>query len=88
MLVVFQNKIIYMPGLPPNARWERIEDYSSRCAGIKWREERVRASDGTDLAFCVADINVGKSASQAEDKPPDKHVYILYFQGLPPSPVV
>ncbi|ETS82158.1 hypothetical protein PFICI_07160 [Pestalotiopsis fici W106-1] len=46
MLVTFQNKIIYMPGLPPNARSEKIEDYASRCAGISWREERIRAADG------------------------------------------
>jgi hypothetical protein len=38
MMVVFQNKIIYMPGLPPNARRERIEDYKNQCGGIEWRE--------------------------------------------------
>lgn len=38
MMVVFQNKIIYMPGLPPNARGERIEDYKNQCGGIQWRE--------------------------------------------------
>jgi uncharacterized protein len=38
MMVVFQNKIIYMPGLPPNARRERIEDYKNQCGGIQWRE--------------------------------------------------
>ncbi len=47
MMVVFKNKIIYMPGLPPNARWEKIADHASRCGGIQWKEERTKAADGT-----------------------------------------
>ncbi|KAI1413242.1 alpha/beta-hydrolase [Hypoxylon sp. FL1857] len=78
MMVTFQNKIIYMPGLPPNARWEKIQDYASRCAGIQWREERVRAADGTDLALCVTDVDLGLSATSGL---PDVVFYILYFQG-------
>ncbi|KAI0384054.1 alpha/beta-hydrolase [Hypomontagnella monticulosa] len=78
MLVTFQNKIIYMPGLPPNARWEKIQDYASRCAGIPWREERIRASDGTDLALCVTELELGSGATSAQ---PDVAFYILYFQG-------
>lgn len=97
MMVIFQNKIIYMPGLPPNARWESIKDYSRRCAGISWREERLRAADGTDLALCLADIDLGRrsttilpdrtSSLGSEDRspprglPPPIPVYILYFQG-------
>ncbi|KAG7116760.1 Lysophosphatidylserine lipase ABHD12 like protein [Verticillium longisporum] len=45
MMVVFQNKIIYMPGLPPNARRERIEDYARQCGGISWQARRIRAAD-------------------------------------------
>ncbi|KAI1103615.1 alpha/beta-hydrolase [Jackrogersella minutella] len=78
MLVIFQNKIIYMPGLPPNARWEKIQDYASRCAGIRWREERVRATDGTDLALCVTDVDLGPGATSIK---PNVAFYILYFQG-------
>ncbi|KAI1342782.1 Alpha/Beta hydrolase protein [Xylariaceae sp. FL0016] len=78
MMVVFQNKIIYMPGLPPNARWETISDYAHRCSGIKWREERTRASDGTDLALCVADLKLGRRSDPAQ---PAIALYILYFQG-------
>lgn len=40
MMVIFQNKIIYMPGLPPNARGERIEDYKNQCGGVGWKEVR------------------------------------------------
>ncbi|OTB04401.1 hypothetical protein M426DRAFT_22799 [Hypoxylon sp. CI-4A] len=78
MLVTFQNKIIYMPGLPPNARWEKIQDYANRCAGIEFREERVRAADGTDLALCVADVDLGPNGTSVR---PDVAFYILYFQG-------
>ncbi|KAI1378574.1 alpha/beta-hydrolase [Hypoxylon crocopeplum] len=78
MLVTFQNKIIYMPGLPPNARRETLEDYTSRCAGVRWREERVRAADGTDLALCVTDVDLGPSAASTQ---PGVAFYILYFQG-------
>ncbi|KAI0428888.1 Alpha/Beta hydrolase protein [Xylaria sp. FL1042] len=78
MMVVFQNKIIYMPGLPPNSRWEKIEDYRRRLANIAWREERVRAADGTDLALCVADLELG---SESQRRSPNTAFYILYFQG-------
>ncbi|KAI0847097.1 alpha/beta-hydrolase [Daldinia vernicosa] len=78
MLVIFQNKIIYMPGLPPNARWEKIEDHASRCAGIKWREERIRAADGTDLALCITDMELGSGATSSG---PNVAFYILYLQG-------
>ncbi|KAI0452333.1 Alpha/Beta hydrolase protein [Xylaria acuta] len=78
MMVVFQNKIIYMPGLPPNSRREKIYDYKDRLAGIAWREERIRAADGTDLALCVTDVELG---SKRDLRSPDTAFYILYFQG-------
>ncbi|KAI0126951.1 Alpha/Beta hydrolase protein [Xylariales sp. AK1849] len=83
MLVIFQNKIIYMPGLPPNARWEKIEDYAKLCGGVRWREERTRSADGTDLALCVADVDVGRpsGAGAGASESPDSNCYILYFQG-------
>ncbi|KAJ2989627.1 hypothetical protein NUW58_g3377 [Xylaria curta] len=77
-MVVFQNKIIYMPGLPPNSRREKINDYRDRLGSILWREERVRAADGTDLALCVTDLDLG---SKRDSHSPDTAFYILYFQG-------
>ncbi|KAJ3579729.1 hypothetical protein NPX13_g830 [Xylaria arbuscula] len=68
-----------MPGLPPNSRWEKISDYKDRLAGISWREERTRAADGTDLALCVADLELG--SEKEESRSPDATFYILYFQG-------
>ncbi|RYP73804.1 hypothetical protein DL771_003382 [Monosporascus sp. 5C6A] len=78
MMVAFQNKIIYMPGLPPNTRWEKISDYASRCGGLQWQEERVRTADGTDLALCVTEVDMGRNQPS---KPPDLAFYVLYFQG-------
>ncbi|TRX94957.1 hypothetical protein FHL15_004042 [Xylaria flabelliformis] len=49
-----------------------------RVAGINWREERVRASDGTDLALCVTDLELG---TKRDLRSPDTAFYILYFQG-------
>jgi uncharacterized protein len=73
MMVVFQNKIIYMPGLPPNARRETIDDYKNQCGGIQWREEKTKAIDGTQISLCVSSVDSGPN--------PVKTVYILYFQG-------
>lgn len=65
MMIVFQNKIIYMPGMPPNARRERIEDYVRQCGGVQWEEHRIRAEDGTNLALCVAStVAAGKKPSK------------------------
>ena len=84
MLAVFQNKIIYTPGLPPNARRDTIADYESECHGIQWREERIRSADNTKLALCVAEV-----CSSGDRKPLTPvmtsagrtPIYILYFQG-------
>ncbi|KAI0141644.1 alpha/beta-hydrolase [Xylariaceae sp. FL1272] len=84
MMIVFQNKIIYMPGLPPNSRWEKISDYKDRLGGINWREERCKASDGTDLALCVTDLDLGSekyAQTGGEETDQTKRFYVLYFQG-------
>lgn len=82
MMVVFQNKIIYMPGLPPNARRENVADYKNQCSGIQWQEERIKSADGTRISLCVASVVNGSDVWQ-----PMKTVYILYFQGHFPSSV-
>lgn len=80
MMVLFQNKIIYMPSLPPNARWEMIEDYARKCGNIKWREETIRSSDGTEIALCLTSVKskpIEPSVKFTNRLP----LYILYFQG-------
>ena len=77
-MVIFQNKIIYMPSVPPFSRSETIEDYTKQCGGITWKEKRIKAADGVDLALAVASVDgitdeVRKEAS---------HIAIVYCQGL------
>lgn len=75
-MVVFQRKIIYMPGIPPYARREGIAEYAQKCGGIKWREEKVQSADGTNISLCVADTDPSISSSSVSSP-----AYILYFQG-------
>lgn len=77
MMVLFQNKIIYMPGLPPGARQEKIEDYQKQCGSIGWEEKHIGSLDGTDLALCIS----ASSANERSEIAGTKHIIILYFQG-------
>jgi hypothetical protein len=87
MMVLFQNTIIYNPFLPPNARSMTIDEVSRDCGRLKWREERIKSLDGTEIALCVADVPSVSEPSlvKAKTKTP---VYILYFQGWPFSLIV
>lgn len=77
MMVVFQNKIIYMPSIPPFSRRERIEDYEAQCKPVRWQEKRIKAADGVDIALALASLN----GSQEESSKGAAHVVIVYFQG-------
>ncbi|KAL8754272.1 MAG: hypothetical protein Q9184_005162 [Pyrenodesmia sp. 2 TL-2023] len=77
MLVIFQNKIIYMPSVPPFSRSEKIKDYEAQCKPIVWEEKRIKAADGVELALAVGNI-IGSRPQTTEGR---KHVAILYFQG-------
>lgn len=86
MMVLFQNKIIYMPGMPPFARGEKISDYASR--GIDWKEDRIKSSDGVDLTLLIGEMSkLGMGSEQRNKVARDfshrkiKEVLILYFQG-------
>ncbi|KAK1060609.1 hypothetical protein LTR74_011742 [Friedmanniomyces endolithicus] len=77
MTVVFQEKIIYMPYMPPFARSEKIADYAASCRPVEWREERIRSIDGTKISLCVGSIpNARQGLPEVE-----KEVVICYFQG-------
>lgn len=76
MMVLFQNKIIYMPFLPPNARSDTIDDYGSHCGGVKWKEEHIRSGDGTDIALAVSEVG-----SEKEEGASATEKVVLYFQG-------
>ena len=78
MMIVFQNKIIYMPGLPPNARREKISDYINQCGGVMWKEVKIASTDKTQVALCVASTESHVEKLEASSPP---LVYVLYFQG-------
>ncbi|KAM3425041.1 hypothetical protein BST61_g7009 [Cercospora zeina] len=75
MTVLFQDKIIYMPYMPPYARKERVEDYAAVCDPVKWEHIHIKSTDGTRIALCV-----GKMGSESS-RNTRKKVVICYFQG-------
>ncbi|KAK4147895.1 Alpha/Beta hydrolase protein [Dichotomopilus funicola] len=84
MMVVFQNKIIYMPSLPPTSRREQISNWASMCGGVEWAEETTVAADGTKLTMAMTTVPLPRGrrpAARAPEKPPTEHAYVLYFQG-------
>ncbi|KAL2039355.1 hypothetical protein N7G274_008023 [Stereocaulon virgatum] len=93
MMIIFQNKIIYMPSMPPYSRSERIASYEVLCRPVVWREERIKSADGVEVALAVGsiprshDILKDKIAQSGAGKI-GREVVILYFQGngssLPP----
>ncbi|PHH83704.1 hypothetical protein CDD82_4666 [Ophiocordyceps australis] len=78
MLVVFQSFIIYNPFIPPDSRTVRIADFAKQCRDFEWREKRIKASDGTQIALCTNELECAGAASKAHDP---TYVYIVYFQG-------
>lgn len=80
-MVLFQNKIIYMPNMPPFARNDKIEDYQKECGAVRWREERIKSLDGTRIALCIGEVggpNAGETRDISSSRPP---IVMLYFQG-------
>ncbi|KIW87325.1 uncharacterized protein Z519_11961 [Cladophialophora bantiana CBS 173.52] len=81
-MVVFQNKIIYMPSVPPFSRSEKVGDYELQCKPVSWVEHDLKAADGTAIK-----ILEGSIATSAESEV-NGHLVVLYFQGnassLPP----
>ncbi len=84
IMVIFQNKIIYMPSVPPFSRSEKIADYAPQCRGLKWEERRTRAADGVDIALAVTSVNgtrENNDESAKEAPSSSSQVAIVYFQG-------
>jgi pimeloyl-ACP methyl ester carboxylesterase len=59
MTVIFQDKIIYLPYLPPFARYEKLDDYAAVCRPVQWEQQTIVSLDGTKLAICVGSIASG-----------------------------
>ena len=85
MLVLFQNRIVYMPSVPTFSRSEKIEDYAAGCRTVVWGQARIRAADGTKLTLAVGEIpetvQDSVSATGQSGRANRKRVVIVYFQG-------
>ena len=86
MMIIFQNKIIYMPSMPPYSRSERIEAYEAQCRPVVWREERIKSADGVEVALAVGGIPRSydmsrETVAQNVAGKRGREVVILYFQG-------
>jgi len=79
MMVVFQNKIIYMPNVPPFSRNEKVEDYSKRCHPILWGDYTVTTADGVDIKLLVGEKHDEQSEVVNDSRRP--HVVAIYLQG-------
>jgi hypothetical protein len=75
MMILFQSRIIYMPGIPLGARSEKISDYAAHCRGVRWRQDSLRVHDGTVLATATATVNKDATTTRA------KELVVVYFQG-------
>ena len=79
IMIIFQNKIIYMPYVPPFSRSEKIADYASLCLPVIWREEWFLSRDGTRLACAIGQL-------PSTTSPPGKlqqanRTVVIYFHG-------
>lgn len=81
MMVLFQNKIIYMPSVPPFSRSEKIADYARTCAPAEWREQRIRSLDGTEIALCVGSVRGTRQKVEEMGGTRAKGIVVVYFQG-------
>ncbi|KAI5358194.1 Putative alpha/Beta hydrolase [Septoria linicola] len=78
MTVLFQDKIIYMPYMPPYARKEKVEAYAAICKPVSWEHLHIKSLDGTRIALCVGSM-MGNEA--VADNGRKRKVVICYFQG-------
>jgi hypothetical protein len=75
MMIIFQNKIIYMPSVPPFSRSEKVADYATQCRPVVWKEHAVKAGDGVAIKLLVGGAKPSSSSGKS------KNVVALYFQG-------
>ena len=79
MMILFQNKIIYMPSVPPFSRSEKLSDYERQCAPIVWAEHRIKSSDGVELSVLFATMPKGSTHRGTSEG--RLHIIVLYLQG-------
>jgi hypothetical protein len=75
MMIIFQNKIIYMPSIPPFSRSEKVADYATQCRPIVWIEHAIKAADGVGIKLLEGTAYPFGSSGKGQN------VVALYFQG-------
>jgi hypothetical protein len=75
MMVIFQNKIIYMPSVPPFSRSEKVADYVTQCRPVVWKEHVIGSGDGVAIKLLEGAAKPSGSSSKGDN------VVALYFQG-------
>lgn len=86
MMILFQNKIIYMPNIPPFSRSEAVEAYARCCWPVRWREESIITGDGVRLGAVVGGLAGGSKVRELRgeregEMREEEDVVVLYFQG-------
>ena len=79
-MVLFQNKVIHMPSVPPFSRSEKVESYRRQCQPVEWREHYISTPDGIELSLVVGSVAPASMANTGLTSP--ERAVILHFQGL------
>lgn len=75
MMIIFQNKIIYMPFVPPFSRSDKVADYATQCAPVVWNEHVIKAADGVTVKLLEGTTECSGAPCKGRD------IVVLYFQG-------
>lgn len=79
VMVIFQNKIIYMPSVPPFSRSEDIADYATLCLPVVWREGHMFSRDGTKLGYATSQL--ASTSSPRDISQQVSKTVVIYFHG-------
>lgn len=81
MMITLQNRIIYMPNIPPFSRSETIDDYAGQCRPVQWTEDSLATGDGVRISLAVGAIPRDEDARGDGVENGGEDVVVLYFQG-------
>lgn len=82
MMILFQNKIIYLPNIPPFSRSEKVEDYERVCWPVVWKGDQLVTDDGVRVSVLVGNLeDKDKDKEKMGEEGQGGHLVVLYFQG-------
>ncbi|TGZ83777.1 hypothetical protein EX30DRAFT_393333 [Ascodesmis nigricans] len=96
IMVIFQNRIIYMPSIPPFSRSETLETYRQFHHGITWGSETLKTPDNHRLTVGIAhrpplkdirikhNLNILFLQGNASSLPPRTPTISRILRDLPP----